>query len=203
MEVISIMPRSFASNCYLICDSGHAIVVDPSVSEENIIKALAERDLTLDAIMLTHGHFDHILSLDSLRAKTGAPTYIHKDDAEMLSDGDKNAFKTFFGKDRAFGNAERTFEDGDVIPLGSGEVKIISTPGHTRGSSCFLCGDSLISGDTLFADSYGRCDLYGGDIRALRASLKMLRTLDGGLTVYSGHGRAEKLSRALDNVIYF
>ncbi len=203
MEIFNIMPNSFASNCYVLADGSHAVVIDPSVSEENIIKFLSERSLVLDAILLTHGHFDHILSLDTLRARTGAPAYIHKDDAEMLADGDKNAFKTFFGKDRAFKSAERTFEDGDVIRFGDAELKVIATPGHTRGSSCFLCEDALISGDTLFADSYGRCDLYGGDIRALRSSLERLRELDGNLTIYPGHGRAQSLSRALDNVIYF
>ena len=89
MKLITLTPNSFASNCYLVIDNGHAFVVDPSASTERILSALQEENAICDGILLTHGHFDHILSLDELRdALPGVPAMIHLDDAESLTDGD-------------------------------------------------------------------------------------------------------------------
>ena len=127
---------------------------------------------------------------------------IHELDDEMLTDGHKNAFLDFFGVDKRFSPAERLLRDGDVIELGNEKITVIHTPGHTKGSSCFLAGDTLITGDTVFADGYGRCDLYGGDIMKMRGSLKRLRDLDPNLTIYPGHGAENRLGAALDNTAY-
>ena len=202
MNIVNLFPGSWGSNCYIISDSSHAAVIDPSASTKGILDYLKQNNLTLDCIILTHAHFDHILSLDTLRDATGAPCYIHKDDAESLLDGRKNAFYTFFGQDKRYKPAEKTLSHGDVIKLGNVELKIISTPGHTKGCICILAEDNLFTGDTLFADSYGRCDLYSGNARELRASLRSLRSLDGNLIIYPGHGMEAKLSHALDVVEY-
>jgi len=202
MKIINIAVRSWASNCYALISGTHALIVDPSASCEAILGAVEKEGAKVEGILLTHGHFDHIMSLDTLRQKTGAPAMIHELDAEMLTDGAKNAFLTFFGMDKKFRAAERLLSDGEVIELGDEKIAVIHTPGHTKGSSCFLAGDTLITGDTLFADGYGRCDLYGGDIMKMRDSLKMLRDLEPSLTIYPGHGAENKLGAALDNTAY-
>lgn len=204
MRVISVGEYSFGANCYaVISDDLHAFVVDPTLSVAAILSAIAAEGAVLDGIILTHGHFDHVVSLDTLRDTTGIPAYIHEDDAELLTDSKKNAFEIFFGKERVWRAAEHTLSDGDLIPLGNEYIKVIHTPGHTQGSVCYLCGDTLITGDTLFADNVGRTDLYGGSSELLAESLKRLRTLDKTLKVCAGHGPDGILGDALDNSAYF
>ena len=121
-------------------------------------------------------------------------------DAELLPDGEKNAFSLFFGQDRAWRPADHLLCDGEVIALGDAQIKVVHTPGHTRGSVCYLCGDDLITGDTLFADGYGRCDLYGGDWGALCTSLRKLTELSPTLRIYPGHGQGSTLGDALGEI---
>ena len=128
---------------------------------------------------------------------------LYKDDAEMLSDGVKNAHSIFFSYDRKWRDADILLEDGDKITIGNETIEVISTPGHSKGSICLLCGDKLLCGDTLFANGYGRYDLHGGDFNQLINSLSALRDLDGKLTIYPGHGDSATLSHALDNVLYY
>ena len=122
----------------------------------------------------------------------------------MLTDADKNAFALFFGQDRVWKPADVLLGDGDEIKVGNAAFTVVHTPGHSPGSVCYLCRSAgiLFSGDTLFADNIGRCDLWGGSYSVMRQSLKMLRTLDGSLTIYPGHGDTNTLSKALDNTMY-
>lgn len=208
MEIFNLFPGSWGSNCYvLISEDGeglrHAAVVDPSASAQGIVDFLKSQNAILEYIVLTHGHFDHTMSLDTLRDATGAPACIHKDDAEMLSDGQKNAFAVFFGQDRKWRSAERLLSDGDRIALGNEAVEVISTPGHSKGSICLLTDKFIITGDTVFADGYGRYDLHGGDVEQLASSLKLLRKYDPTLILYPGHGDRGRLGHALDNVIFY
>lgn len=200
MNVIPICPGSAMANCYLITHSTHALVVDPCVSTDAILRAAQDAGTVLEGILLTHGHFDHILTLDSLRDALPIPSYIHEKDQELLPDGQKNAFAVFFGKDRAFRPAERTLQDGDFIALGDGQITVLHTPGHTAGSVCYLAGGAILTGDTLFADTFGRYDLYSGDVNALRASLRRLSDLDPTLTLYPGHGEDTTLGKACAGV---
>ena len=205
VRVINLFPGSYGSNCYLLEHEGHALIIDPSASAASILRRLREDACTLDAILLTHGHFDHIMSIDTLRdACPDVKVYVHKDDAPMLTDGEKNAFSLFFGQDRAWREADVLLSDGQEIPLGSSSLRVLHTPGHSPGSVCYLCKEAgvIFTGDTLFAASIGRCDLWGGSYATLRASLKALRSLDGTLNIYPGHGEDSRLSRALDNTLY-
>ena len=200
MKIIPICPGSAMANCYLIEHEGHALVTDPCVTVSAILHAAEIAGAVLDGILLTHGHFDHVLTLDTLRDATDIPAYIHASDQILLPDGEKNAFALFFGQDRAFRPAERTLKDGDRIPLGQAFVEVIHTPGHTAGSVCYRAGDQLLTGDTLFADSFGRYDLYSGDLNTLKTSLRRLSAIDPSLTIFPGHGESVPLGTACDTV---
>ena len=201
MKIRSICPDSFASNCYLLIEGDKALVVDPSVPTRAISSALTAEGARCVGILLTHGHFDHILSLDECRdAYPDAPVYLHSQDAELLSDGQKNAFALFFGQDRAWRPADHLLTKGEIILLGENRIKVLHTPGHTRGSVCYLCGDDLITGDTIFQSGYGRYDLYGGDYASLCSSLRSLTELSPTLRIHPGHGPTALLGDALSAI---
>ena len=201
MKIRSISPDSFASNCYLVVEGERALVVDPGVSVRAIQAALDAEGARCCGILLTHGHFDHVLSLDELRnAYPDAPVYLHAADAELLSDGEKNAFALFMGQDRTWRPADHLLTDGEIILLGDARIRVRHTPGHTRGSVCYLCGDDLVTGDTLFADGYGRTDLAGGSYEELTRSLGRLFSLSPTLTVYPGHGMTATLEQVKRNL---
>ena len=188
----------FSSNCFIVHDGGEALVIDPVVSANRVISLLENHSLVLKGILLTHGHFDHIFRADELREATGAPLYVHKDDAEMLTDSAKNAYRLFTGRDFAIREADVLLDEGDTIPLGDGKLTVIHTPGHTRGSVCYDAGDALYTGDTIFASSFGRYDLYGGDFAALKSSISRLCTLaeTEDRVIYPGHEDFSTLKKA-------
>ena len=163
MRIHRLYPGSFGANSYLlIARDGTAAVVDPSPDADTVLGALRGDGANISRILLTHGHFDHILSLDTLRDRTGVPAGIHENDLDLPSDARKNAFEAFFRQKRVWRTPEETFRDGDRIAIGSETVTVLHTPGHTAGSACFLVNDGhdLLTGDTLFAENYGRTDLY-------------------------------------------
>ena len=205
MQIINLFPGSYGSNCYLVEDGGHALIIDPSASAAAILRRLREDGCVPDAILLTHGHFDHIMSIDTLRgAEEGLRVLIHEADAPMLTDGRKNAFSLFFGQERAWKEADAFLCDGQIVTVGNAALRVLHTPGHSPGSICLLCEEegALITGDTLFADNVGRCDLWEGSHAVMRKTLRSLRDLSGDLTIYPGHGETNTLARALDNLLY-
>lgn len=200
MEIYNLFPGSFGSNCYLLISGDHAAVVDPSADADVILQKVSDHGAKLQYILLTHGHFDHICSLDTLRDKSGVEAYIHEGDADMPQDARKNAFYTFFDRERTYRTPEKRVREGDVLELGKESIRVLHTPGHTEGSVCYLCGDRiLITGDTLFDRGFGRYDLYGGDPSKLRASLARLSGLDPTLIIYPGHGSPTDLGDAVQN----
>ena len=205
MEIINLFPGSYGSNCYLLEEGGQALIIDPSASASSILRKLREDGCVPVGILLTHGHFDHIMSVDTLRqAEPGLKVYIHEADAPMLIHADKNGFAFFFRQDRVWNAADVLLHHGDEIKVGETVLTVVHTPGHSPGSSCFLCSSEhvMFTGDTLFADNIGRCDLWGGSYSTMRQSLKSLRAYDGTLTIYPGHGDTNRLSKALDNTMY-
>ncbi|MDO9508152.1 MAG: MBL fold metallo-hydrolase [Thermovirgaceae bacterium] len=181
------------TNGYLVYDgSGAGFFVDPGGDPAEVIAAIEEKRIRLEYIFLTHGHADHIAGLDKLRVKAGRGVLVHEDDASMLSVPESN-LSAFVGERLAIAPAEAFFKDGDDFSAGNLSIRAIHTPGHTRGSSCFLveeAGESpiLLSGDTLFAGSVGRSDLPGGDERVLLASLGKLGSFPDSMKVFPGHG---------------
>ncbi len=208
MKILSVCPNSFAANTYILISDKKALIVDPSVSVSAVEKLLCAEDAVLCGILLTHGHFDHTISVDTLRNKLHIPLMMHSADATMLTDGKINGFYDFYGQECVHKPAQTLLSDDDTIPLGSESIKVINTPGHSPGSVCFLCPDTegkqfLITGDTLFANTIGRCDLWGGDEAAIIRSLASLRKLDPNITIYPGHGPSYVLGKALETALYY
>ncbi|HIR40343.1 MAG TPA: MBL fold metallo-hydrolase, partial [Candidatus Egerieicola pullicola] len=147
---------------------------------------LQEKGWTLQKILLTHGHFDHAMAVNDLVAATGAPVYIHKEDQELITDPNKfYVFHQPFGEFHPI--SALSLEDGQDIVQDELTFHCIHTPGHTKGSCVYLCGDVMFSGDTLFAGSCGRTDFYGGSHTQILQSLHKLADLAGNYRVLPGH----------------
>ena len=204
MQIINLFPGSYNSNCYILIHGGEALVIDPSASAKSILERVQKERAVLKGILLTHGHFDHIVSVDTLRRACPVPLMIHKEDAEMLEDGRKNAFTLFFGMDISYAPAERLLQGGDKITLGGMDIEVVHLPGHSKGSVCYyIPGErTMFTGDLLFAQGYGRADLHGGNAFTLRTSLCALRQYPKNVTIYPGHGESCLLGNALDVAFY-
>ena len=182
------------TNCYVVHDEAVStcVVVDPASDPEKILEFIQEKGLNLEAIFLTHGHFDHVGAVEALRAATGCALYMHKGDYHQRSHPTIDFLYPLHDKDLG----EVCYcEDGDTIPAAGLTFTVYSTPGHSRGSLCYLAEDVLISGDTLFAGGCGRTDLPGSDPEAIFISLADLAELDDKLRVFPGHGESTTLAR--------
>ena len=179
------------SNCYLVVSGNDAAIIDPSVPLDRFAD-IGEMNIT--KVLLTHGHFDHILCLGDY-VSVGAEVYISPSDAPMLKNGALNASVLFGLQDISFNVSAKFVSDGDTLKIGEESVKVISTPGHTEGSVCYQIGDALFTGDTLFCGNIGRCDLPGGSFTKMKASLKKLAALQGDFKVDPGHDALTYLSK--------
>ncbi len=195
MKITYYSVGAMGTNCYIVSDEhGHAAIIDPGGDAERILSDVKLNNLTVDVILLTHAHFDHIMAVEELRIATSAPVCVGAGDAPMLYDPKFNLSAMVFSAQTVSLTADRLLVDGDIVTVGDITLTVMETPGHTKGSVCYLGDDVLFSGDTLFAGSVGRTDLPGGDMTALRRSLTRLAALDGDYTVYSGHGEETTLS---------
>ncbi len=179
------------SNCYIIgCEeTKEGAIVDPGADAIRILQKVDELGLKVVAIILTHGHIDHIGALSDVREATGAPAMIHADDAGQLTDAGKN-LSAYVGSRVSTKAADRLLQDNDKIEVGKITLEVIHTPGHTRGGISIKCApDVLITGDTLFAGSIGRSDFPGGNHAQLISSIKTrLLIFPDETRVYPGHG---------------
>ena len=185
-QIDRVVTRMMGENCWILSAPGRddCLLIDPGDDAETIRAAMGKRRLA--AILLTHGHFDHIGAVREL-AGPDTEILIHEADAPMLSDPRLNA-GGLVGAVITAPEATRTFRDGDVLTLAGITLSVLHTPSHTPGSSCFLCGDALFTGDTVMGGGVGRTDLPGGSEAQLRESLRRLMPLLSTHTVYGGHG---------------
>ena len=198
MKVEHLCYGTLMSNVWVMTSGKEAFLIDAGAEIAEVRSSLSARGLTLKGVLLTHGRFDHAMHARKIADEYKVPLYIHKDDAEMLPDGEKNAYLMCYGRDKDLGYADKLLFDGTEIELGEEKIKVLHTPGHSKGSVCFLSGNHLITGDTLFATSVGRWDLYGGSLSELRSSLGALALLSEDITIYPGHGGKARLGDALD-----
>lgn len=196
MTVHNLTPGGYAANCYLLTEGDTAVLIDATASPARVQRVLAESGAHLFAVLLTHGHFDHMLTAKEIKDTFGVPFFLHAADAALPGDGEKNASAVFFGQEMTFPPADRHLSGGETLTFGSLAVLVRHTPGHTEGSVTYLCGDAAFTGDTLFARGYGRTDLLGGDFAALRRSLNGLSALPQDTRIYPGHGEEARLFEA-------
>lgn len=178
----------YGSNSYIISnDAGDAIIIDVGGSADDLYAYIKEHNLNLKAILLTHGHFDHVLGVNALRELTGAPSYISKDDLEMTQKTDfmlNDKMRNYIDEPI---NIDHTIDEEGALKFGDIEVNVIKTPGHTKGSLTYQIEDGLFVGDTIFFHSVGRSDLYGGNEAELIDSVNRVLSLEGNYTIYPGH----------------
>lgn len=188
MIIKQFIAGQLENNMYLVADeaSKKAVLIDASSNIPELIEFA--KDYDVQYILLTHGHFDHIMGLTSLKNALNAKAVISKDDL-VISDN-INEFTSLFGlPDTIPPSYEKFIKDGDILNVGELEIKVIHTPGHTEGGVCYLIENNLFSGDTLFKQSIGRTDLFGGDYSKLVNSIKnKLFKLDSNTKVFPGHG---------------
>ena len=185
MKLHTLALGAYETNCYILWADGskECIVIDPGYEPERVLDAVKNLGMELRAILLTHGHFDHVGAVREIFSQTDCDIYLCPADCAMPEQMTAGPL--------CYTNS---YQDGDILNLAGLTLRVLHTPGHTPGSVCLLCENSLFAGDTLFAGSCGRTDLPGGSWTELQASLSRLKSLEAEYTVYPGHGEATTLS---------
>lgn len=190
MKVESFITSPIGTNTYLVSENGRGILIDVGSDGEDLYLYALKEGITLEAVLLTHGHFDHANGCAELQQK-GIKIYIHEADAEKLYT--YKGMAAFAGvKLNAF-KADEFVTDGETLSLMGKKINVLHTPGHSKGSVCYVIDDSVFCGDTLFCGSYGRYDFYDGDLNELKNSAKKIFSLNGDYKLYPGHGEFSTL----------
>lgn len=202
MEIVRIPVGYLQENCYIVYDEHQkGVIVDPGDEGAKLLAATQRLGVQVEYILLTHGHHDHTGAVPDIQRALGAALCVSKEDAEMLTDPKVHrAMRQHWKLGEA--RVDRVLSDADVIEAGSLHFTVIATPGHSKGSVTYLCGDTLFTGDTLFQGDCGRTDLYGGSYDQIKASLRRLAALEGDYRVLPGHGPESTLEEERLHNVY-
>jgi hydroxyacylglutathione hydrolase len=190
MKLNQLTVGQLGVNCYIVSceDTNEALVIDPGDNVEIILEKIEQENLQVKYIVNTHGHADHIGANKILKNKTNAAIAIHSDDAPMLNNPKLN-LSVYIGASIISDPADIILNAGDTITIGNVNLSVLHTPGHTKGGICLLTEGALFSGDTLFAESIGRCDFPDGSMNDLIHGIQsQLMKLPDDIKVYPGHG---------------
>ncbi len=190
MEIKRMSVGLIGTNCYILSKENQALVIDPGGDGDAIHSYIEEKKLTLQAILLTHAHFDHIGGIEELRSFYKADVYINELEHDWLGNPQLNGSHKLMGQEITVSPAEQLLTEGELA-IGTFHFKVIHTPGHSPGSMSFIFSESqqVFSGDVLFNQGIGRTDLPGGDLSALEHSIKeKLYQLADHYIIHPGHG---------------
>ncbi len=184
LQITTLPLGAYQTNCYIVWTetASTCLVIDPGYEPETVLDQCARLKKSIAAVLLTHGHFDHVGGVRTLVEKTGCPVYLCPEELSMPEE--ITAGPLYY---------THLCREGELLKFGALTVKVLHTPGHTPGSVCFAAENALFTGDTLFQGSCGRTDLPGGSWTEIRRSLLRLKELTGCYTVYPGHGPATTL----------
>lgn len=202
MDIVCIDRGIFESNVYVVRSNEECVVIDAGAGAEEILSQVAKSGSKLKYIILTHGHGDHIASVNELRELTGALVVAHRAEEDLLKNPSYNC-SDYICQRSVVVNPDILVDEGDSIVFGDTTLNFIHTPGHTRGSMCIVCGDNLFTGDTLFRGSVGRTDLPTGDEKSLTESMDKLKKLKDDYVVYPGHGVATTIGDEKKNNMWW
>lgn len=205
--IVRVLPVGLLqANCYFLIDeaTNHAAIVDPGGSPDQIIAFVNEHKWEVTKVLLTHGHFDHVDAMEDMREYFDAKVYIHKKEADYLSEPGLSLSTNFLGVPKTY-KADVMLSDGDEIEVGESVLKVITVPGHTLASVCYYNkkDEFLIVGDTVFRESIGRTDLYPGVSTDLPRNIKeKLWGLPDQVIIYPGHGPSTTIAHEKKSNFY-
>lgn len=202
MNINSLITRQYGTNCYLLENDTSAVVIDPGEAEPELLKFCEEqKDKPNKMILLTHCHFDHIGGVKAVKSIWDAPLLIGENEAEGLADNRIN-LSGYWSREILCFTPDKTLSDGEIINIGEEKIRVVETAGHTKGSVCYLLGEFLFCGDTLFKMSVGRTDLPTADFESLVSSLGILKYFPPETVVLPGHGEATTIGFEAQNNPY-
>ncbi len=205
MNIICIQTGDLMVNTYLCHNetSKETVIIDPGGSYHKIKHVLDEYGLEPKAVLLTHGHFDHIGAMEQIRESYDVTVFVHSADAGMLTDSTANMSTFFYSKAVMCTPPDQTLEDGQELMLCGMSFKVLHTPGHSPGSVIYLAEGLAFTGDTLFCRSVGRTDFLGCDPAAMNASLERIKKMIPRETkLFPGHGSESTMTEELEENIY-
>ena len=193
MKVLQQPLGPVQANCYLVMENHHAILIDPADMYPNLEFILKENECTLEAIVLTHAHFDHISGIDKIVDAFHCDVYLNPGEFDFLQDPDLNSSSAFYMDVTCNAKCKPILEGKNTIA--GFDIEAMYCPGHSVGSTVLKIEDCLFTGDVLFQGSIGRMDLATGSVSSMKQSLKKLAQLDKDYKVYPGHGPSTSLAQ--------